>query len=826
MIATKHTGFSVQRRALRLLALGASSLMALATPGVALAEEAPDSEAAPDTSLNDIVVSARHRDERLQDVPLAISAIAGKELNDQHLDRLPDYAAKIPNFSAFATNPRVATVNIRGLGGNSNNDGAEGGVGVIVDDVFFTHVGFAWLDFVDLESVEVARGPQGTLLGKNTTIGAVVVRTAKPSFDPSLKVTGTIANHGRYQLRTNATGPLSDTIAFRLTFAGDTGGGWVKNKYDGEKLLDNNRWSVRGQLLFAPTDTISDRLIVEHYKFSEYNNHASPIQDLTSNLRLDNTVFSARPLNWTAAVSRLAPGYTPDLNGPQNANVDTLGRTRQRVTGISNILDVNLGGADLTSVTAYRGLWFRPQNDLDLTPLPAWHTGFDVDVDQYSQELRLASRTGGKTDWQAGIYYLHEDLVSDNQNRFYSGASAWYRIPAYTGLAPTSAALNGLTASRRGKITVDSGALFAQITHHLTDRFNITGGARYTRERKKLDVIGQALVGPNGVDDAALSATDLAFRNFILGPNVLGAPFSTRSLSSTGNYWSWLINPSYKLSDDALLYLNISQGAKSGAANTTATPALIAANKALIRPEKSFDIEFGIKSSWFRKALDINLNFYRNDITDYQASQIDPTTPLLGTILGNVGKVRLQGFELETRLHPVSWITLSANVARNNAKYRSYDTAPAPVEYQAYLATIQPGLPLNAAGQPVAAATTLSLTGHQVIGAPRWTANASIDIDLPVSNRVNLFAYVNESFRSRTAFINPHSQFGWQKAYGLTHAGLGFKSEPGNWSANLWAKNLFDKEYAISYGAPSAFTPLLKYFGEPRTWGLTVSKGF
>src|SRR5690606_38481997 len=133
------------------------------------------------------------------------------------------------------------------------------------DDVFFTHVGFAWLDFVDLESVEVARGPQGTLLGKNTTIGAVVVRTAKPSFDPSLNVNATIANHNRYQLRANLTGPITDSLAFRATFAGDTGGGWVTNRHDGQKLLDINRWSIRGQLLFEPREGISSRLIAEHY---------------------------------------------------------------------------------------------------------------------------------------------------------------------------------------------------------------------------------------------------------------------------------------------------------------------------------------------------------------------------------------------------------------------------------------------------------------------------------------------------------------------------------------------------------------------------------
>lgn len=258
---------SAFRSSLRRLALVSSALVALAATAPALAADAGSAASANGAEAADegaeIIVTARHREERLQDVPVAISAVAGEELSGQHLDRIADYAAKIPNFSAFATNPRVATVNIRGLGGNASNDGAEGGVGVIVDDVFFTHVGFSWLDFVDLESVQVACGPQGTLLGKNTRIGAVIVRTAKPSFDPSLTVTETVANRDRWQIRANATGPLiADKLAARITFSGDTGGGWVTNAYNGDKLLDNNRWAIRGQPTLNPE---ASRLLVHAY---------------------------------------------------------------------------------------------------------------------------------------------------------------------------------------------------------------------------------------------------------------------------------------------------------------------------------------------------------------------------------------------------------------------------------------------------------------------------------------------------------------------------------------------------------------------------------
>lgn len=808
---------------LRRLALASTALAALAAAPPALASEAGAPAAAEGSDASgygpEIIVTARHREERLQEVPVAISAIGGEELGAQHLDRIADYAAKIPNFSAFATNPRVATVNIRGLGGNASNDGAEGGVGVIVDDVFFTHVGFSWLDFVDLESVQIARGPQGTLLGKNTTIGAVIVRTAKPSFDPSLTVTGTVANRDRWQIRANATGPLiADKLAARITFSGDTGGGWVTNAFNGDKLLDNNRWAIRGQLLFTPSEIVSNRIIAEHYDFAEFNNHTSPNGDLTQNLYIgdtsgahpDNSVFSARTGNWINAIARVAPTYAPNFNGPHNADFDTLRRTRQKVDGISNHLDVDFGGAKLTSVTAWRKLWFRPDNDFDLTPYPVVDLGYNVDVSQYSQELRLASPSGGTIDWTLGAYYLHENIVSDFHQRFFSNASKFY-----IGAAADPAILNVIEYSKRGEVKIDSGAAFAQATWNLSDRFNVTSGVRFTREGKTLDVVGRTLFGAGSTPDAALSATGRATRTAVIAN--FGGTYPETRLKDTGSYWSWLVNPAFKVSDDVLLYFVASGGAKSGAANTTANPALISAGKALIKPEKSLDFEAGIKSSWLDRRLDVNLNLYSNTITDYQAGQIDPNALALGSILGNVGKVRLRGFEFESAFRPIDGISLSANVAYNDARYLSYANAAAPTEYQAYLATIQ-GV--------AARSTVLSLTGYQVIGAPQWTANGTANFDLPVSGSVNVTGYVNLNYRSRTALINPRSQYGWQEGSIVTNAGFGFKGADGDWSANIWAKNLFNKEYAIGFAAASAVTPFLKYYGEPRTFGLTLSKTF
>ncbi|MGH6998982.1 MAG: TonB-dependent receptor plug domain-containing protein, partial [Phenylobacterium sp.] len=196
----------------KLILSAATVAILIGAPPPAFAEDA-------DASVEEVVVTVRRRAEKLQDVPITVSAVSGQTLAVERLDRVADYAAKIANFGALQQNTRVSTLTIRGVGGNANSDGSEAGVGLIVDNVFFTHPGFSWLDFVDLESVELARGPQGTLLGKNTTIGALVVTTKRPSFTPEAQVSGTIANNERYQLRANVSGPLAgDKLAGRLTF--------------------------------------------------------------------------------------------------------------------------------------------------------------------------------------------------------------------------------------------------------------------------------------------------------------------------------------------------------------------------------------------------------------------------------------------------------------------------------------------------------------------------------------------------------------------------------------------------------------------------------
>jgi len=798
-----------------LIATAPAQAAAVATPDLAVAP-AP---AAPDAGedLNAITVTARHRDEKLGDVPLAISVASGKELAIEHLDRVADYTLKVPNFSALQQNTRVSGLFIRGLGGNASNDGAEGGVGLIVDNVFFTHVGFSWLDFVDLDSIEVVRGPQGTLLGKNTTIGAVVVKTQEPGFKPSADIAGTFGGingaNDAYQLRANVTGPIiGDTLAGRLTVATSQGGGWTTNAYDGIKYLNNNRWSVRGQLLFTPTSTVSSRLIAEHYESHEYNNFYPPVADVTQNLNLDGSVFTtpANPTGtrkgWQWKLENLF-GYTPGYNVPYNADLDTQQRLVSRVTGLSNELNVDLGGARLTAISAWRDLYFRPYNDSDYSPLPIDRGGYDVDVDQYSQEVRLANKLGGAVDWQVGAYYLHEDLRSNYRTIFYADGTAFLT----NSLALPAATFNNLEYDRDGHLKIDSIAGFGQATWHVGPTFSITGGLRYTNETKSVNVAGYSL---NAADlsayPAAVAATRTAVLNSFGGTTgAAGGVYALNGRANRGSF-SWLVNPAWKVTRDVLLYASASYGEKSGAANTAAL-----ANQAavvLTLPEKSLDFEAGVKATIAQGLATATLNLYNNTITNYQDAQVDPNATGIGSYLANVGKVRLRGVEIEGTLHPAKVLDLYGNIAFNDAKYLSYDNAPIPVEYAASL---------NAQGQ-----YTLSLTGYQLRNAPKWTLQSGFNLDQPVSTALHLTAYGNVTWKSRFAEINPRSIYGWQDAYAVVNAGIGIKPDDGNWSAVIWSKNLTNNGYAAAYSPATSLTPVIKILGDPRSYGITLNKKF
>ncbi len=738
----------------------------------------PDVATSDEASIEPIIVTARRREEKLQDVPITVSAVSGQVLKTERLDRVADYAAKIANFTAVQQNARVSTLTVRGLGGNANSDGSEAGVGLIVDGVFFTHPGFSWLDFVDLDHIELARGPQGTLLGKNTTLGALIVTTKAPSYRPEATISATASSNERYQLRANVSGPIvADKIAGRLTVYGDTGGGWIHNKIDGKDYLDNHRWAARAQLRFDPNPAFSDRLIIEHYDTEEYNNYAPPVADPL-------TYVNGTARNGWARRLANGFGYTPSYD-VLDANLDTQDRSISRTDGLSNQADFKIGDHSLTSISAWRRLYFRPYNDSDNSPFPIFRAGYDVDVDQFSQELRLASPTGGRLDWQTGVYLLKQRVRSAYRMQLQAKATAFFLSPSLP-----SAILDGVGSDQLGTADTASAAVFGQGTWHLSERAALTAGLRYTREDRQAS---NTAFSSGGATLAGALAPYAAYRAAFTGTG-----YRVAGDKQSGSV-SWLINPSFQIRDNVLAYASASYGEKSGAANLGAK----AGDSIIIGPEKSTDYELGVKTTLAGGRATLNANLYRDTIDGYQATLSDPANGR--SYMANVGKVRLQGIEVEGAAQVTAHLHLSFATAWGEAIYVSYKNAPPPAEY-------------TYAGAPV----SVDLSGKQAPSAPNWSGNLSARWEQPLASGLTLFAYANEVWRSRTS-LHPLSSYGREPGYALTHAGIGLRDHDERWSVTLWSRNLFDKNYLAGTGASSAATPYVAILGEPRSLGVTLT---
>ena len=780
---------------------------------------------AKDAQVEEVKVTSRLREEKAQDVPLPVSVVGAKTQERERLERIQDFAQKVPNFVPSITNPRTSAMSIRGISGISGGaDGSESAVGLIVDNVFYTHVGFQWADFVDLQSFEVARGPQGTLLGKNTTVGAVVIHTQLPSFTPSASFETSFANRSRIIEKLNVTGPiLDDKLAYRVTFFLDKGDGVLNDAVTGAGLLNNNRWGVRGQLLYTG-DNFTDRLIFDRLRSDEYNNYSGVIGDAFP-------VWANGKANTTYAMNLMKRLGWPDIaNSPYSPMLTRQGNLDQRTTGVSNEINTQIGENTLTSISAWREFILHPNNSLgnDITQISG--NAFNVTVDQYSQEVRLASPKDQKIEWQTGVYALREAVSSLDHTDYGYQASQWF----LNNIAASPTLLNGVSEHNDGKARTFSLAEFGQATYHYDEKWALTGGLRDTFEIREGSDFGWV----SGVSSiAGVAATQTAY----------GATFfDTGGQKVTHNSLSGLINPSYKYNDNVLLYGSAARGEKSGAINTNALPLTDSAGNfkgfmpVVTKPETSWDYELGLKTNWLDNKLILNGNLYWNDIYDFQSilvntSIVDVTgIPLRKTYLGNIGHVQLRGFEFDGRWSPIErlWITFSG--ALTDARYINYQNAAPPPDWT---------WPASANVNGVAAPLSVNLSGQRITGgvagnnpiAP-YSLNVGANYEQPLGRAlrdlgawadvpVTAFTYGNVAWKYKTQLSEPLSLYPvFQPSYALVNFGIGLKTDDDKYSLHFWAKNLLDTRYVTAQTIGTATAAQTVTFGDNafRTFGAAL----
>ncbi len=728
--------------------------------------------------MGEVVITARHRVEDVQKTPVAVSVLNGDFLAKTNTIQLSQIAQFEPSLQFTFFNARNANLNIRGLGNNVGlaSDGIEPGVGFYVDGVYYDRPATAIFDLVDLAQIEVLRGPQGTLFGKNTTAGAINVTSAAPTFTPEATGEVTGGNYDAFEAKASVSGPLIDNVlAGRLSVSTTEHSGYLTNLNDGNKPTNDVRdTSVRAQLLYTPTSDLKVRVI------GDYSRQTSNCCDQV----IAGIVSPPNGKNFVALAQSF--GFTPVVD-PFNRQADTnaLIQANQETGGASLQADWTLPKVILTSITSWRFWNWWPANDSDYTPISVLNEAQNGDTqNQESQEFRIASRGTNVVDYVGGLYLYHEQIRSYADTQY--GAAAFL-----LGATVPSAVANGYTLSSRNSFNTTSYAAYGQAVWHVTAKWNLTGGLRYTDDQKH-GIFDQIAYG-----GASLSGYPLALQNARLA---LGSPDYFAVKTDRGDL-SGQADLSYQVRDNILTYVNYARGYKSGGLNLVQLPA---GASPVIAPESIDAIEAGAKTQFFAKRLTINADVFWERDTNYQANIYDPT--LAKQYLANVPEVRSEGVEIDAKAQPTDNLSLYLSGAWDDAVYASYAD--------------------GVCGLENANLTHCNLSGRPLAGTPRWAASAGGEYSHHVQfgpREAQAYFGLDYSFRSSLYSAASDSRYTELPSLSLVNARLGVRSANGRWDAYLWARNLFATNYYTFIApGPGNTGELTGQLGDPRTFGGTL----
>lgn len=788
----KHrTAAAVSLRAVALMCGGVFlSSAALAQTTGPLAPEVEEKAAPADEADRDVVlVTARNRSEDLQNVPIPISVFGADTLERDRVFTVAELTQRAPGLTATTPNARRTGVSIRGIGKTSGNDNMEPAVGVIVDDVFLGHVGMTYQDFTDLQQVEILRGPQGTLLGKNTSLGAVKYTSKAPSFTPevSVQVEGGLS-HESFKLRGSASNALVDgQLAYRVSAFLDQQEGDIANLQGGH-WHERNRWGGKAQLLFTPSDTFEIKFTIDAAATDENSN--------TKPFMIDPRTLNDGSVRATTYTSRLARGYfggyQPIIGYWDLIDMDQAEPLITENGGASIIATWDAGEHEFTSISAVRLFHFDAKNDSEQTRFEISRGGTLVDTRQYSQEFRLSGPLLSSLDYQVGLYFFDIDTKSTSRTLYGRDAGAFFATNAeynalntVAGIPLLQASLDDVFSTTRQNPESESQAVFGQLNWKTTDRAALTVGVRYTTEEKTNDISRSAAYFNGSPLVPTGNATANAIRNAQTGASytaIEGDPIDDSAIA-------WLFNPSYQLTDNVLVYASASAGEKSGAVAFENN-----GTKRNVLPEKVINYELGLKSRLLDSRLMLNVNLYHTEVDDYQnvTSEPDPASATgYSSRLGNIPGIRARGVEFDANFDVTDNFSITAGGAYNDAVYTDWSTATCPRSFP----------------------TTVPVcdnSGKQIVGAPKWTAILGFQYETALPGDYSLRIFGNNSYRSGHNLEQLLSEYGYQEAYHLTDLGIGVSKDFGEhtYELSLVAKNAFDTKYTTSVNDFSNSAPV------------------
>ncbi|MEH3036079.1 MAG: TonB-dependent receptor [Sphingomonas adhaesiva] len=716
------------------------------------AEQATDPQPAGTEAGGDIVVTAQRRAESLRTVPIAISVVSGDALVNSKATQLSDIQQFAPSVQ-FTTTVQNPTYSIRGVGTVAYDYGVEQSVGFALDDVNITLPRLNPINILaDVERVEVLRGPQGTLFGKNTTAGLISITTRKPQLgEYSNEGHVQVGSRGQVEVYDVINVPVSNTVAVRVRAGYQTQDDPSRNFSYG-RLADTRNWMANGKLLWEPTERLSLYAIAD-YQDSFYNSNGQSVLKYGTGGNAPATGYIRNSLT--------SFGITP---GPENRDVALDGDnfTHARTHGEQLTVSYDLGFANLTSVTAYRAEKWDGASDADNSARSVLNFNVaHIDAHQFSQELRLASAPGGTIDYVAGLFYYDRQVQSTQDQ---SGTFGY--LPDTSTIRVAS--LGGLAVFGTGN---KSYAGFAQGTLHATERLRFVLGGRYTHD----DVSSSFNVDPLANVCGLVYVTSG-------GRTCTATALPTASIDRSNGHGDWTGRAGVELdvAPTVMAYFTASRGYKATALTNTNGFLFVA------RPETVKAFELGLKGDYFDRLLSLNLALYSNDFNDFQTQVYDATLGATGGFrVGNAGGLLAKGVEAEATLRPYRGLTFGGGVTYSHARYQSYFPPCYPVQTAATGCNL-PGPTFDASGMPL-------------VNAPDWTAVANGAYTATLGRDLKVYLNGDFSYRSSVLFGvgDPNTR---QGGYSLVNASIGLGDVADHARVSFWVRNLFDQRYRSRIG--------------------------
>ena len=743
-----------------LAALAASPARVQTAPSVVSAAPIAASDSIAPTNdgsqIGDIVVTATKTGAtKAQNTPIALTVFSNDQLTASGVTNIKDLVSLSPSLN-LAQTTASAQIYIRGIGSNNVFNGSDPDVTVQVDGVYLARAYAQFADYIDIERIEVLRGPQGTLYGRNAVGGTLNVSSRKPGDTFEGRAQLTLGTYKNVQIQGFVSGPLIPGV-LQASVSGNyiRHDGYVENIVPGRDRQGNaDRGGVRGQLRFTPG------VDVEAITRADYNR---------GNERFMGSSLQLVAVPYAPLASSIVGDYSKTaLNEDQ--------RNKTRSAGISEDINIRLSPVlQLRSISAYRFNHYAVNNDTDGTEIGANRTLQSDSSRQYSQEFNLTTNLS-HFDGVVGLFYFHEREESNNTSITVPSVATTAAASALASVSPIS--------------LVDSYAAFGQGTYHMTPRLNVTVGLRYTIDKKHL------------IQDSERTSLNPA----TLGQNFAGFPFFADAKRDF-HALTPKFGIDWKAVDGVLLYVSATRGFKSGGTNFGASNVLALS----YGPETIWSYEGGIKSDFFDRRLRINLAAFKYDYSDLQVqAQIAPGL----TSITNAASATVKGAEIEVTAKPNSHLVLTASYAYLDARYNAFPNAAVAAQVRPYVT-----------GSPNynAVSNTYDASGNRLNAAPKAAIFASAQYDFDLRGG-NAFLRGEFSHRSRAYYDTTNVALFSQGAFDLINLGIGYTDKKHRWSAQLFAKNVADKQYLITVVGNAARAAGLP--GAPRTVNLQLTKNF